>query len=163
MRVLLLVLMLGLSPRDALPQVRGDEAEMHRLQGRAEEAMAEGDPDGAALSIGRAALLAGQLAARQQNLVVAQWYRSAEALFRAQEHTYRAQALFRRAGVELPASSGVCASVRLAKQEIEKAARQLADAVPLEQEQANPGLAHVRPLSSQWSRTINELAGEFQC
>ena len=46
------------------------------------------------MNIGKAALMASQLARRQKDVGRAQWYRGAESLFRAQEHSYRAQALF---------------------------------------------------------------------
>src|SRR5205085_722255 len=114
----------------AFGQVMGEEAELERLQHKAEEAMANEDADGAAMNIGKAALMAGQLASRQKDAGRMQWYRGAESLFRAQEHTYRAQALFVRAGAQLPASSGVCGSMHLAKQSLGKAVTLLVDADP---------------------------------
>ena len=88
-------------------QVTGDEAELARLRTKAEDAVANDDPDGAAMSSGRAALMAGQLAKKQDGFK-RELYRGTESLLRSQEHTYRAMALFRRAGGQLPASSGVC-------------------------------------------------------
>src|SRR5215216_1643282 len=65
----------------ALGQVMGEEAELERLQHKAEEAMANDDADGAAMNIGKAALMAGQLANRQKDAGRTQWYRGAESLF----------------------------------------------------------------------------------
>ena len=48
-------------------------------------------------------------------------YQGAESLFRSQEHGYRAMALFRRAGGQLPASSGVCGSLALAQGSVQRA------------------------------------------
>jgi hypothetical protein len=52
-------------------QVMGEEAELERLQNKAEEAMANDDADAAAMNIGKAALMAGQLANRQKTSVEA--------------------------------------------------------------------------------------------
>lgn len=98
----------------ALAQITGDEAEMKRLQTRAEEAIANGDADGAAMTIGKAALMASELAKHQTDQATVQLFRGAETLFRAQENAYRALALYQRAGGQPPASAGVCSSVRLA-------------------------------------------------
>jgi hypothetical protein len=93
-------------------QVVGDEAEMDRLKAKAEDAIANDDPEGAAMSMGRAALMAKQLTVKHKDsLSSARVFQGAEALFRSQEHAYRALALFRRAGGQLPASSGVCGSL----------------------------------------------------
>src|SRR6476620_6882204 len=57
----------------AFGQVMGEEAELERLQHKAEEAMANEDADGAAMNIGKAALMAGQLASRQKDAGRMQW------------------------------------------------------------------------------------------
>ena len=86
----------------------GDVAEMDRLESRAEEAMANGDPEGATLTIGRAALMASFLAERETDHKAKLVYGGAESLFRAEENGYRAVALFERAGGRPPAPSSVC-------------------------------------------------------
>ena len=65
----------------AFGQVMGEEAELERLQHKAEEAIANDDADGAAMNMGKAALMAGQLASRQKDAGRTQWYRGAESLF----------------------------------------------------------------------------------
>lgn len=142
----------------ALGQVIGEEAELERLQQKAEEAIANDDADGAAMNMGKAALMAGQLASRQKDAGRTQWYQGAESLFRAQEHTYRAQALFVRAGGQLPASSGVCGSMTLAKQSLGKAVTLLVDADPGEGR-----LQHLHTIASEWVKTIDGMTAEFQC
>jgi hypothetical protein len=142
----------------AFGQVMGEEAELERLQHKAEEAMANDDADGAAMNIGKAALMAGQLANRQKDAGRSQWYRGAESLFRAQEHTYRAQALFVRAGGQLPASSGVCGSMKLAKQSLGKAVTLLVDADP-----GDGRLQNLHTIATEWIKTIDGMTADFQC
>ena len=83
-------------------QVMGEKAEMDRLEVKAEEAMANGDPNGAALAIGRGALMASELAKKEGNPPAKLVYEGAEDLFRTQENAYRALALFEQAGGQGP-------------------------------------------------------------
>jgi len=148
----------------ALAQTIGDEAEMERLQSRAEQAIANGDADDAAMSSGKAALMASQLAARQQDQAIIQFYRGAEALFRAQEHAYRALALFQRAGGQPPASSGVCGTMRLARQYVR-------DSMRLLEEKASASIEtgrlqqthHLHAGAADWVKTIEGMSADFQC
>ena len=136
-------------------QVMGEEAEMDRLKTRADESMANGDPDGAAMNMGKAALMASQLAKRQANAGQSQWLRGAEALFRAQEQAYRALALFQRAGGQPPASSGVCGSMRLAKEHLDKSVTLLVDAAPRD--------GHLQSSAAEWIKTLEGMNADFQC
>jgi hypothetical protein len=96
-------------------QVIGNEAEMDRLREKAEEAMANDDPEGTAMNMGRTALIAKLLAMTHHADVSAVClFQGPETLFRAQEHSYHAMALFRMAGGQLPASSGICESLSFA-------------------------------------------------
>lgn len=142
----------------ASAQILGEEAEMERLQNRAEEAIAAGDPDGAAMNMGKAALMASQLAKKQEDRAKAQWYHGAEALFRAQEQAYRAMALFQRAGGQLPASSGVCSTMHLAKQHLDKSLSFLVDASPI-----NEWSQQLQNASSEWMKTLDGMNADFQC
>jgi hypothetical protein len=136
-------------------QVMGEEAEMDRLQTRAEESIANADPDGAAMNMGKAALMASQLAKRRTNAGQSQWFHGAEALFRAQEQAYRALALFQRAGGQPPASSGVCGSMRLAKEHLDKAVALLVDAAPRD--------GRLQATAAEWIKTLEGMQGDFQC
>jgi hypothetical protein len=108
-------------------QTIGDEAELERLRVKAEDAMASDDPEGAAMAMGRAAMMAKRLSLVNRNDgTSARLYQGAESLFRSQEHGYRAMALFRRAGGQLPASSGVCGSLALAQGSVQHALSDLA-------------------------------------
>lgn len=150
-------------PISLFAQVKGDEAELGRLRSKAEDAVANDDPDGAAQLMGRAALLAAEMAKRQEGFGV-QVYKGNEALFRSQEHTYRAMALFRRAGGQLPASSGVCGSLALAHTSLGRAldlgpmpttpppaTRLIEDASRLQESADN------------WNTVIESMIAEYQC
>jgi hypothetical protein len=153
-----------LLPRTVHAQVIGEHAEMERLHHKAEEAMANADPDGASMNSGKAALMAAHLAKREGNSPTGDWYRGAEALFRSQEHGYRALALFQRAGAEPPASTGVCQSVQLAAQQSQHAREWLGTRQPLSADAkdstAPPTLAAV---AEDWHRTLDDLRKDFQC
>jgi len=81
---------------------------MDRQEQRAHEAIANGDPEGAVLAIGKAALMASLIAKNEESTNARLLYQAAETLFRGQEQGYRALALFERAGGQPPASKGVC-------------------------------------------------------
>ena len=144
-------------------QVIGNEAEMDRLQGKAEEAMANEDPEGAAMNMGRAALMAKVLAkTHQEDVTAVHLFQGAETLFRSQEHSYRAMALFRRAGGQLPASSGVCGSLSLAQQSLQQALAML------NSENNTPGpvttkATQLREAATGWVTVIDSLIADYQC
>ncbi|MDP1946156.1 MAG: hypothetical protein Q8L77_01535 [Nitrospirota bacterium] len=144
-------------------QVIGNEAEMDRLQGKAEEAMANEDPESAAMNMGRAALMAKVLAkTHQEDVSTVHLFHGAETLFRSQEHSYRAIALFRRAGGQLPASSGVCGSLSLAQQSLQQALTTLND----EKNAAGPvamKATQLRETATDWVTVIDSLIADYQC
>lgn len=144
-------------------QVVGDEAEMDRLNIKAEEAMANDDPEGAAMSMGRAALMAKNLARKYRDDGAAvRLFQGAESLFRSQEHGYRAMALFRRAGGQLPASSGVCGSLSLAHQSVQHAV----SSFPQQSELTSPlaeKAAQFRQSTDDWSTVIDSMIADYQC
>jgi hypothetical protein len=152
-----------LSALPTLAQVKGDDAELERLRSKAEDAIGNDDPDGAAQLMGRAALLAAQMAKRQEGFG-AQIYKGNEALFRSQEHTYRAMALFRRAGGQLPASSGVCGSLALAQTSLGHALH--LDSGPSTSPPAArliEDVKRLREFADNWSTAIDSMIAEYQC
>lgn len=146
-----------------LAQVMGDDAELARLRTKAEDAIAADDPDGAAMMMGRAALLSAQVA-RKRGAFSGIVYRRMESLSRAQEHTYRGMSLFRRAGGQLPASSGVCGSLSLAVSSLHQAAEPLGDipspppAPHLLQE-----IARLKEAIDNWKTVTDSMIAEYQC
>jgi len=144
-------------------QVIGNEAEMDRLQGKAEEAMANEDPEGAAMNMGRAALMAKFLTkTHHEDSSAVRLFQGAETLFRSQEHSYRAMALFGRAGGQLPASSGVCGSLSLAQSSVKQAVSALSH------EDNPPGhlaakAIQLREAATDWVTVIDSMIADYQC
>lgn len=144
-------------------QTIGDEAELDRLRVKAEEAISSDDPEGAAMAMGRAALMAKRLAVlNKEDGGSARLYQGAESLFRSQEHGYRAMALFRRAGGQLPASSGVCGSLALAQSTVQRALSDLSGG-ETPQGQLNERAKRWRDTADDWVTVVAAMIGEYQC
>jgi hypothetical protein len=144
-------------------QTIGDEAELERLRVKAEDAMASDDPEGAAMAMGRAAMMAKRLSLVNKNDGASpRLYQGAEALFRSQEHGYRAMALFRRAGGQLPASSGVCGSLALAQGSVQHAVSELAvaDSTP---EGLRERVTRWRETADDWVTVVAAMIVDYQC
>ena len=140
-------------------QVVGDQPELDRLEARAEEAIANGDADGASLNIGKAAMMAADLAKRENRPEQARLYRAIEALLRAQEHAYRALALFNRAGGQAPASSGVCGSLAQAYQSL----GHLQEFLSNPSDGSSSRVSRLQAGATEWTGTLRGLQQDFQC
>lgn len=150
-------------PTASQAQVMGDVAELERLQVKTEEAIGNDDPEGAAMTMGRAALMAKRLSLLNKDTVpTARLYRGAESLFRSQEHGYRAMALFRRAGGQLPASSGVCGSLALAQGSVEHALADLAQE-GLPQTPLAERAKRWRSNADDWVIVVASMITDYQC
>ena len=136
---------------------------MDRLQVKAEEAMANGDPNGAALAIGRAALMASELAKKEGNPQTKLVYKGAENLFRTQENAYRALALFEQAGGQPPAPSGVCQLLNLAEQHIKRATRKFDQAAPGSDEDSRDLYDRLPGVTQDWVQVVEGLQADFSC
>jgi hypothetical protein len=112
--------------------------------------------------MGRAALLAAQVAKKQIG-PSALMTKANEALFRSQEHTYRAMALFRRAGGQLPASSGVCGSLALAFDSLRQAGNPLADPSASSSVRLMEQRAALRQSIDDWTTVVESMIAEYQC
>ena len=144
-------------------QVLGEKAELVRLEEKAEDAIAQGDPNGAALNIGKAALMASLLAEKETDLQTRQIYNGAEALFRAQENGYRALALFEQAGGELPPPSGVCQLVGLAQQNGNIATKRFGEITLPAETMAGNLHARLNTKTTEWLQILEELRTDFSC
>ena len=141
----------------------GDEAELDRLRAKAEEAVSSDDPEGAAMAMGRAALMAKRLALlNKDDEISVRLYQGAESLFRSQEHGYRAMALFRRAGGQLPASTGVCGSLALAQGSVQRALADLSSAQP-PQAALRERAMRWRDTADDWVTVVAAMISEYQC
>jgi hypothetical protein len=141
----------------------GDEAELERLRVKAEDAIASDDPEGAAMAMGRAAMMAKRLGLLNRNDGAAsRLYQGAESLFRSQEHGYRAMALFRRAGGQLPASSGVCGSLALAQGSVQHALTDLTAEDP-PPDALKERAKRWRQSADDWITVVAAMIADYQC
>ncbi len=136
---------------------------MDRLEQQAENAIANGDPEGAALSIGKAALMAKILAQKEEHQQTRVLYQAAETLFRGQEQGYRAFALFERAGGQPPASKGVCQYLSHAAEKVQQSQNDLnalADFAnkPLRERQQR----HIGK-TQEWEKLLQGLQHDLSC
>lgn len=144
-------------------QTIGDEAELERLRVKAEEAIANDDPEGAAMAMGRAAMMAKRLSLVNKNDGdSARLYQGAESLFRSQEHGYRAMALFRRAGGQLPASSGVCGTLALAQGSVQHAISELAG-VTAPPAALTEQIKRWHDTADDWVTVVAAMITDYQC
>ena len=134
------------------------ERELSRLQAKAEDAMAQGDPQGAANSIGRAALLASQLGKQDSPKTDQRPYQIMVDLFRTQEQVYRAMALFQQSGERTPVSSGICSLLSLGRQH---ASRALENYSLKAVDQAAHDQLHQQ--TTEWLEIIQELQHDWDC
>jgi len=135
-----------------------DRRSLDMLQEQAERAMSQGDPSGAAITIGKAALLASQISRDFSDSTRGQVEKTLSSLYRTQEHTYRAIALFQQGGSYTPASYGVCQTVA---QGIAQSAQSnaLIDSHVIEETSMPTLNRQVR----EWEETLQELEREFGC
>ena len=137
-------------------QAADAERELSRLQTKAEDAMAQGDPQGAANSIGRAALLASQL--DKPSDATQPPYRIMVDLFRAQEQVYRAIALFQQSGERTPASSGICSLLSQGRQHAFQALENHSATAP-----DHAVHDHLHQQTMEWQEIIQELQHDWDC
>lgn len=118
--------------------------------------MAQGDPQGAANGIGRAALLASQL--DKQSDATQPPYRIMVDLFRAQEQAYRAIALFQQGGERIPVSSGICALLSQGRQHAFRAREKHSATSP-----DHAVHDHLLLQTMEWQEIIQELQHDWDC
>ncbi len=154
MTLLVLVLYVPSGPA----QASGIQTELSRLQIQSQESMAQGDPQDAAIKIGRAALLAAQISKQQTPQTDRPPYRLMVDLFRTQEQVYRAIALFQQSGEQTPVSSGICILLTLGKQRatraLENGSTVTADTTFHETLQNQ---------TTEWLEIVQELQREWGC
>ena len=143
-------------------QIPEKHAELIRLllmREKAEEAMSMGDPEGASLNAGKAALMAALLAKEESNPELQTYFKGLEAMLRAQESVYRAIGLFQQSGEQVPASSGVCRSIHLAAANQKKVQDLLANLSASEK----PLFQNLLMKLQEWKETIEEIRTDLIC
>lgn len=148
---------------NGLAQVSGELGEMDRLEQKAEDAIANGDPEGAALSIGKAALMAKILAQKEEHQPTRFLYQAAETLFRGQEQGYRAFALFERAGGQPPASKGVCQYLSHADEKVKQSQNDLKALADFTNESLRDRQQRQIGKTQEWERLLQGLKQDLSC
>ena len=144
-------------------QVVGEIGEMDRLEQRAEDAMANGDPEGAAQSIGKAALMAALIGQKEETHNSRLLYQAAESLFRGQEEGYRAIALFERAGGQPPASQGVCQYLFHAAEIVKESGNDLKALRDFNNESLRLHQQRYIARTKEWEDLLHGLQQDFFC
>ncbi len=157
-----MVLMLAYAER-GFTQVAGELGEMDRLEQQAEDSIANGDPEGAALSIGKAALMAKILAQKEEPQQTRFLYQAAETLFRGQEQGYRAFALFERSGGQPPASKGVCQYLSHAAEKVKQSQNDLKSLPDFTNESLRDRQHRHIGKTQEWERLLQGLEQDLSC
>ncbi|MEJ2230910.1 MAG: hypothetical protein P8X46_06995 [Nitrospirales bacterium] len=144
-------------------QVIGDLGEMDRLEQRADDAIANGDPEEAALSIGKAALMAALIAQKEESQNAHSLYQAAETLFRGQEEGYRALALFERAGGQPPASKGVCQFLSHAAEMVKESQDELKSLGDFNNESLRERRQRHIAKTEEWGDLLQGIQQDFSC
>lgn len=144
-------------------QVLGELPEMDRLEQRADDAIANGDPEGAALSIGKAALMASLIADQEENPNSRSLFEAARTLFRGQEQGYRALALFERSGGQPPASKGVCQYLFQASEKVKESEMTLKSLLDFPNESLRERRQRHLARTKEWDGLIQGLQQDFSC
>ena len=135
-----------------------DRLTLNKLQEQAIQAMGQGDPDGAAITIGKAALLASQIAPDNSGKTDSPVDKLLVSLYRTQEHTYRAIALFQQSGSQTPASFGVCQTVAQGMLQSAHSKALIEGHLPEE-----TSVSSFHQQVREWEETLQELEKEFGC
>ena len=159
LRTLTLIIALVFAIELSIAQLIGDDANLAHLEQQAEELIAQGDPHGAALSSGKAALLAAQIAKQTADQVNTHYYHAMSQLLRTQETVYRAVGLFQQSGERIPASSGVCDLLTLGMQHNDEAQRVITTDSVRSSTQNSTLQTRVR----EWMEIVQELQQEWDC
>jgi hypothetical protein len=142
-----------------LPENHAELIRLLLMREQSEEAMSMGDPEGASLNAGKAALMAALLAKEESDPDLQTYFKSLEAMLRAQESVYRAIGLFQQSGEQVPASSGVCQSIYLATVNQRKAH----DLLPNPLSSKNTLFQNLLMKLHEWKETIEELRTDLTC
>ncbi len=140
----------------------GEQAEMNRLEQQADDLAAQDDPDGAALAIGKAAMMAKIIAQQQEEPPVRSLFESVGKFFRGQEYAYRALAIFQQTGGQPPAPGGVCQFLEQAGVLITQSNFSLTEIANLKPPAASSQQRYAA-LLKQWQVILPEITHDLAC
>ena len=157
--VLSLLLMAPLS----LAQVVGKLGEMERLEQQADDLAAQADPEGAALAIGKAAMMADLLITESQKPAAGEIFQAASLLYRAQELGFRGLALFERTGGTPPAPAGVCQYLFQGRQKLADSKDLLENTLSVSPEEISVRREKLLQKNEEWENLLLDLHKDFAC
>ena len=132
--------------------------ELLRLEYSALLSVEQGDFFGAALTMGKAALLSSLLSKETQSNHSIQRHLIQENLYRTREQIYRAYALFQQSGEAFPVPSAVCMTLTQGNLNANQANQDL-DKI----ENLSVGLEEIKTEIQEWALMIKELQIDFHC
>ena len=160
---LLIPILSSLPPTDSPAQQVGKQAEMDRLEWQAEELAAQADPEGAALAIGKAAMMADILTTESQKPDAGEMFQAASLLYRAQELGFRALALFERTGGTPPAPAGVCHYLFQGHQKLAHSKDLLERNPSVSPEEIKVRRENLLRKNEEWENLLQGLHEDFAC
>ena len=144
-------------------QVVGKVGEMDRLEQQADNLAAQADPEGAALAIGKAAMMADLLKTESQKPSTGRIFHAASLLYRAQELGFRALALFERTGGTPPAPVGVCQYLFQGHQKLDGSKNLLDRTSPVFPEEIKVRREKLLQNNEEWKNLLLGLHNDFAC
>jgi len=161
---LLLIPILGsLSSTHSPAQLIGEQAEMDRLEQQADDLAAQGDPEGAALAIGKAAMMADILTKDSYESSAEEIFKAAAFAYRAQELGLRALALFERAGGNPPAPAGVCHYLVQGNKKLRRSKELLLKIPVMKHTEMKDRGEHFLEKNKEWKILLQILHEDFEC
>ena len=141
----------------------GKQAEMDRLELQGEDLAAQADPEGAALAFGKAAMMAELLRRDSQEPATQRILQATSYLFRAQEQSLRALALFELAGGTPPASAGVCQYLIQGNQKLHHSKDLLENTPAIAQKEIKIKRNNLLDKIQEWKILLQGLREDFAC
>ena len=141
----------------------GPQAEMERLERQAEDLASQNDSEGAALAIGKAAMMADILSKKTKESRLKVIYQAASSLYRGQELGLRALALFEQTGGQPPAPVGVCHYLIDGKRKLttsKELLQQFPSSLPENNQNSREDLL---VKNHEWTQFFSSLQNEFGC
>jgi hypothetical protein len=147
----------------SMAQVVGNLGEMDRLEQQADDLAAQADPEGAALAIGKAAMMADLLTTESQKPTAGEIFQAASLVYRAQELGFRALALFERTGGTPPAPSGVCQYLFQGHQKLADSKDLLEHTPSVSSEEISVRRKKLLQKNEEWENLLLGLHNDFAC
>ncbi|TFG61499.1 MAG: hypothetical protein E4H32_07295 [Nitrospirales bacterium] len=163
LNILLIALLASFNDSSSPAQHTGEQAEMGRLEQQADDLAAQSDPEGAALAIGRAAMMADLLTKKAQEPATQDSFQAASLLYRAQELGLRALALFDRTGGIPPAPAGICQYLSQANKKLAGSKTLLENTLASSQEDITTRRNHLLKKIKEWQNHLQGLHEDFAC